>query len=331
MTTNFGEVVPDQESASVEEPKTGSYLLGDSSQHCFVVMPYGSNSREIKWFAGWYKEVIEPAVQAAGFRPVLAAAQNRPDAINDEIRSHLALDPMAVIDLGGPTPETEPNPNVMYELGIRHAFNKPHVIIAWAGQRLPFDISNQRAIMEPRELADLGLNRERLTKFLQEAAAGNYYRPMNAVGRVATLDLAEQSLGRNTILGALVEEVRSLKAYFPPQASGKRAAKPHVDKPSPEIALKGSRRSPFGLSGKRNRLKTHKEFVEAGGSEQQWILILADVDRGILQAPPPRQGKLQALLEIAKGYPKDTKVKVDAPADPGAVVTQGGPTENASS
>ena len=55
------------------------------------------------------------------------------------------------MDLGGVSPADEPNPNVMYEPGIRHALDLPHVIMAWKGQRLPFDIGHQRAIMEDRQ------------------------------------------------------------------------------------------------------------------------------------------------------------------------------------
>jgi cold shock CspA family protein len=208
------EMQPDKGPKAVQVRPTSTPQVATipvQTQNCFVVMPYGRTPEEVRWFSGWYKLVIEEGVRAAGFEPILAAAQDRPNAINDEIRAHLAFDPMAVIDLGGITPDAEPNPNVMYELGIRHAFNLPHIIMAWAGQRLPFDISNQRTIMERRDLIDVPVNRERLTKFISEAALGNYYRPMDAVGRVATLEAAERRLPPGSVLGALVEEVRDLR------------------------------------------------------------------------------------------------------------------------
>ena len=124
-------------------------------KHCFIVMPFGRDASEQKWFRGWYEVVVKPAVIDAGYEPKLAAAEEQPGAINDEIRAHLALDPMVVVDLGGAEPEDEPNPNVMYELGIRHALGLPLVMMAWKGQRLPFDVSNQRIIMEERDLVDL--------------------------------------------------------------------------------------------------------------------------------------------------------------------------------
>src|SRR6266568_7903009 len=180
-------------------------------KHCFVVMPSGREPDEVKWFKGWYEVVIKPAVVEAGFAPVLAAAEEQPGAINDEIRTHLALDPMVVIDLGGAEPEDEPNPNVMYELGIRHALSLPLVIMAWKGQRLPFDVSNQRVITEDRDLVDLDANKKKLVTFIHAAQQGKFYRPMEAVGRMATIQAASESLGEDSLLRALAQEVRDLR------------------------------------------------------------------------------------------------------------------------
>src|SRR6266404_134773 len=99
--------------------------------HCFVVMPYGRSPAEVRWFRGWYNVVIEQAVTSAGYMPILSATEERPNAINDEIRAHLSFDPMVVVDLGGFEPDADPNPNVMYELGIRHALSLPLVMMAW--------------------------------------------------------------------------------------------------------------------------------------------------------------------------------------------------------
>ena len=286
-------------------PGDGTVTAAASPGDCFIVMPYGRNAQEMRWFQGWYNLVIESAVIEAGFRPVLAAAQDRPDAINDEIRAHLALDPMAVIDLGGLVPDAEPNPNVMYELGIRHAFNLPHVIMAWEGQKLPFDISNQRVIMERREFADVRVNKDRLTKFIREAAAENYYRPMDAVGRVATLDLAERNLRPNSILGALVEEVRSLKTRLPSPPPEKQA-QPTATNPKTEA------RKAFGLTaGKRKEL--FKKFVEAGGAEAEWAKVLADIDQGVA-VRAPNADRLATLLELAKKY-RTAKEQAGDPLD----------------
>lgn len=177
---------------------------------CFVVMPFGRTDEEKRWFLGWYHEVIRKAVEDAGYESVLGVLENAPNAINDDLRKHLAIDPMVVVDLGGFAPEDAPNPNVMYELGIRHAFNLPVVLMARKGQDVPFDINNQRAIMERRELVNFEGIRERLRQAIAEAERGEFYKPMDAVKRTALLERAEQAPGQDSVLRTLIEAVRVL-------------------------------------------------------------------------------------------------------------------------
>ncbi len=265
---------------------------------CFIVMPYGRTAEEIRWFAGWYRQVIEPAVRAAGLDPILAAAQERPNAINDEIRTHLAFDAMVVVDLGGMTPDAEPNPNVMYELGIRHAFNLPHVIMAWAGQRLPFDISNQRAIMERRDLIDIDVNKEKLAKFIGEALQGNHYRPMDAVARVATLEAAERGLGADSVLGVLVEEVRDLRSHLTSTRRTKTVSKV-PSKASRSIAKRVGLTVAAAIGGKEKRKLLRDKFLDAGGTLHQWGKVLSDT----IEAKDLSADKLEVVLRLSQKYP----------------------------
>jgi hypothetical protein len=181
------------------------------TNHCFVVMPFGRTADEQRWYRGWYQAVIEPAVSTSGFEPILSASEDHPAAINDEIRSHLVFDPMVVVDLGGISPEESPNPNVMYELGIRHAFGLPLVIMAWEGQRLPFDVSNQRAIMTRRDFMEIDPARQKLIRFIKAAQQGRFYNPMETVGREALIETTSLVLGEDSLLGALASEVRELR------------------------------------------------------------------------------------------------------------------------
>jgi len=227
-------------------------------------MPSGLDHSEQKWFKGWYEVVIKQAVIEAGYEPILAAAEEQPGAINDEIRTHLALDPMIVVDLGGAEPEDDPNPNVMYELGIRHALGLPLVMMAWKGQRLPFDVGNQRVIMEDRDLIDLELNRKKLVSFIQAAKQGRYYRPMDAVSRLATIQAASESLGEDSLLRALAQEVRDLRITLTPTAHyrGQRRRKEVI----PTINTM--------LQGKVFRKELYPHFVEHGGNTTTWAKFL---------------------------------------------------------
>ena len=231
---------------------------------CFVVMPSGRDTAEKRWFKGWYEMVINPGVLAARYRPILAAAEEQPGAINDEIRAHLALDPMVVVDIGGMDPEDDPNPNVMYELGIRHALGLPLVLMAWEGQRLPFDVSNQRVIMEQRDFLSINTNIKKLTSFIRAATEGKYYKPMDAVSRMATIEAASASLGEDSILAALVHEIRDLRgkvvsAAFPKHPRVFRQAKPTIKR---------------ALREKVFRKELYSHFIACGGSAKQWPRVL---------------------------------------------------------
>lgn len=194
------------------EPKVFPKSDLPDNKTCFVAMPFGRTPEEERWFNGWYKAVVEPAIRSASYDPVLSAAEDQPSAISDEIRSHLVFDAMAVVDLGGRNPEDPPNPNVMYELGIRHAFGLPVVLLAWEGQRLPFDVGNQRAILSRRDFLDMDPTRNKLAKFIHAEGQGKFYNPMEAVGREAAIERASLILGEESLLAALASEVRELRS-----------------------------------------------------------------------------------------------------------------------
>lgn len=223
-------------------------------------MPFGRNPSEKRWFKGWYEVVIKPGVIEADYLPVLAAQEEQPGAINDEIRSHLAFDPMVVVDLGGADPADLPNPNVMYELGIRHALGLPVVIMAWEGQNLPFDVANQRVIMEERDFLAQEITRKKLVSFIKAAEEGRYYRPMEAVGRIATIEAASANLGEDAIMAALAQEVKQLR--------GTVAAALHPQNARPVRAPRHTLKSIFGSRTIRKELYSH--FVASGGTDNTW-------------------------------------------------------------
>lgn len=227
-------------------------------------MPFGRDDTERKWFKGWYEVVLSPAIHAAGYEPVLSAGEEQPGAINDEIRAHLAYDPMVLVDLGGFEQDDDPNPNVMYELGIRHALGLPLVIMAWEGQRLPFDVSNQRVIMHARDFMDIEINKKKIVAFIQAAAEGKYYRPMEAVGRMATIAAASESLGEDSILSALVQEVKELRGSL----------NSVVESPRATIQWASTLYVKTLLKSKQLRSDLYNYFASLGGTPSEWAKVV---------------------------------------------------------
>lgn len=88
-----------------------------------------------------YERVIAPPVEAAGFTLIRAEQISAPGRITNQIVRHIINDPMTIADL------SELNPNVIYELAIRHVVRKPVIHILIKGTRIPFDISGFRLVI----------------------------------------------------------------------------------------------------------------------------------------------------------------------------------------
>jgi hypothetical protein len=86
------------------------------------------------------KHVIAPAAKECGYDALRADQISQPGMITSQVIQHLLDDPLVVADLTGR------NPNVFYELAVRHAVGKPSVQIIQGGEPLPFDVAESRTI-----------------------------------------------------------------------------------------------------------------------------------------------------------------------------------------
>ncbi|MGE4523039.1 MAG: hypothetical protein AB7D19_11235 [Acetobacter sp.] len=113
----------------------------EKQKTCFVVMPIADmQGYEPSHFSRVYANIIKPACELAGFRPVRADEVQNAGMIHIDILNNLLDADMVICDLSGK------NPNVMFELGIRQAFDKPVVLIQEIGTGRIFDISPMRCI-----------------------------------------------------------------------------------------------------------------------------------------------------------------------------------------
>jgi hypothetical protein len=112
-------------------------------------------------------EVIEPACEAVGLQAVRADSLTRAGEITEQIFRRLRDDDVVIADLTGA------NPNVMYELGLRHTQNKLTVQIGEYGQ-LPFDVNTIRTIQFSRSDHGLIQARDELLRVLQSGLADDF-------------------------------------------------------------------------------------------------------------------------------------------------------------
>jgi hypothetical protein len=108
---------------------------------CFVISPIGAENSEIRRRADQVlRHIISPAVTSCGFDPIRADQISEPGLITTQVIQHIIDDALVVADLTGS------NPNVFYELAIRHAIRKPLIQIIQKEEKIPFDVAGMRTV-----------------------------------------------------------------------------------------------------------------------------------------------------------------------------------------
>jgi len=113
-----------------------------STRRAFVIMPFGEKTGPDGTaidFDAVYQALFAPAITAAGLMPHRADADRRGGSIHLDMFQALLLAEFVIADL------TLDNPNVWYEIGVRHALRAGGTVLTYAlRDRLPFDIAGQR-------------------------------------------------------------------------------------------------------------------------------------------------------------------------------------------
>jgi len=110
-----------------------------SKPKCFVIMPIADiHGYEAGHFSRVYEYLLKPAIIQAGFLPIRADDAVKTDYIVVSIIQQIVESEMVICDFSAR------NPNVMYELGLRHAFNKPVALLKDRRTEKVFDIQGLR-------------------------------------------------------------------------------------------------------------------------------------------------------------------------------------------
>src|SRR5688500_15553907 len=100
---------------------------------CFVISPIGEEDSETRKRSDLVlKHIITPPIDQSGYEVVRADKISEPGIITTQIIQYIVDAPLVVADL------TERNPNVFYELALRHAIRKPLVQLIKKGESIPF-------------------------------------------------------------------------------------------------------------------------------------------------------------------------------------------------
>jgi hypothetical protein len=116
---------------------------GEKKPKAFIIMPFVEKSeiRPVGFFKEVLRSLLTPAGVAAGFIVETANRQGS-DVIQSTIVNDLLEADLVIADL------TDHNPNVLFELGVRIAEDKPVVLVKATGTGRIFDVDNMMRVYE---------------------------------------------------------------------------------------------------------------------------------------------------------------------------------------
>lgn len=145
-------------STGLQASTTESNVLCIMLKTCFFISRIGDTGSPERDFSDkLLKYIIAPVLKKCGYEtPIRADHITQPGVITTQVFTHLWNDDLVIADLTGS------NPNVFYELAVRHIRRKPFVHLIQAGHKIPFDIAPNRTIefdfdIEKAELAKQAL------------------------------------------------------------------------------------------------------------------------------------------------------------------------------
>lgn len=149
----------------------------------FIVTPIGRANTSVNRAArGLIETVLTPVLISMDFTVNNPMNDNSSGSITNQIIGHIVEDDLVIVNL------TDMNPNVMYELALRHSTDKPVVILIRSDQmsNVPFDIKDERIISFNDSLYGVEKLKKTIKEYINEAMNKKSHSPVyNATQKVS--------------------------------------------------------------------------------------------------------------------------------------------------
>lgn len=207
MAINAERKIKENEKENIEK----NNIESNAKPECFVLMPFSDpEGYERGHFDRVYNDIFMPAIEAAGFKPFRSSNDKSSNLIQLEILKRLLESPIAICDL------STHNANVMFELGIRQAFDKPVVLVQELNTPEIFDISPIRFMQYRKQriyhevIEDQKCIKEALIETYKSSQEGT---SINSIVRLLSIDEPAkiQNVKADPVLHAILNEFNSLR------------------------------------------------------------------------------------------------------------------------
>ena len=127
--------------AATRQVKEGIAKRAPWSKICFYISPIGEEGSEKRKHSDFFlHHIVEPAIKEFALNIIRADDIGKPGMITRQIIEHIVKAKLAIADL------SFHNPNVFYELSLRHVCRLPTVQVIRKKDKIPFDLDQFRTI-----------------------------------------------------------------------------------------------------------------------------------------------------------------------------------------
>jgi len=251
---------------------------------CFVIGPIGAcGSPEREHADTFLRYIVEPCDALGKFdygKPVRADQMGLPGQITTQIIEHLINYDLVIADLTGH------NPNVFYELSLRHAVGK--AVVQMGGIPLPFDIHASRTIPFSFDVREVEKAREALRLQISEINRSGY-QASNVIKEANTvIEIARTGTPENTAILRAVQDIATEVRFLTGEVQifkqrGEAIVSGPTGPPGAYIAMgelhSALSRYPAGPTGPIGRAFAGSGTLAIGGTSQSPLTLRAGDDQ----------------------------------------------------
>lgn len=255
---------------------------------CFVIMPISDPPEyEEGHFKCVYEDIIKKAIEDAGYTPKRADDDLSSKMIHVDIIRNIVEAPMAICDL------SNHNPNVLFELGIRQAFDLPVVLIQECGTPRIFDIATINTIDYRKDLfyREVLEDREKIRSAILETAQDK--RGINSIIKLININNAQMNKLISTTESNIdvmfysimkdVSEIKTQLTYFKNESKDKNYEVledniiSQIERLQHELEHDNMHANLLDTIERANKVK--KQILESSFSPEAKALLLARLNR----------------------------------------------------
>jgi hypothetical protein len=171
-------------------------------KRCFVVSPIGKEGSDIRSRSDKIlRHIVRPVCDELNYNAQRADEISHVSLISRKVMHELLTADLVIADL------TARNPNVFYELAVRHFIGKPVVQLIDQTEELPFDVSDVNTIrLDHQDLDSVQNAKERLKQFILAAESeGKCANPVTTALESLNIQVKEEGKTAKTLVESFSE------------------------------------------------------------------------------------------------------------------------------